>query len=74
MHDCKKSWLAAPQVTHFDEAEVTDLEAFRQQLNAEVAPDAMHFSPLMFIIKALVATLRDFPLFNSSLGADGGKQ
>ena len=67
----QKSWLAAPQVTHFDEAEVTDLEAFRQQLNAEVAPDAMHFSPLMFIIKALVATLRDFPLFNSSLGADG---
>ncbi len=67
----QKSWMAVPQVTHFDEAEVTDLEAFRQQLNTEVEQDAMHFSPLMFIIKALVATLREFPLFNSSLGADG---
>jgi len=66
-----RSWLAVPQVTHFDEAEVTDLEEFRQQLNEEATQDGVHFSPLVFVIKALVATLREFPLFNSSLGPDG---
>ncbi|MGE4542490.1 MAG: 2-oxo acid dehydrogenase subunit E2 [Pedobacter sp.] len=66
-----RSWLAVPQVTHFDEAEVTDLEEFRQQLNEEATQDGVHFSPLVFVVKALVATLREFPLFNSSLGPDG---
>jgi pyruvate dehydrogenase E2 component (dihydrolipoamide acetyltransferase) len=65
------SWLAVPQVTHFDEAEVTDLEAFRKELNEEAAQDGVHFTPLALIIKAVVATLRDFPFFNSSLGPDG---
>lgn len=65
------SWLGVPQVTHFDEAEVTDLEAFRKELNEEAARDGVHFTPLALIIKAVVATLRDFPLFNSSLGPDG---
>lgn len=65
------SWLAVPQVTHFDEAEVTDLEAFRKELNEEAAQDGVHFTPLALIVKAVVATLRDFPFFNSSLGPDG---
>jgi pyruvate dehydrogenase E2 component (dihydrolipoamide acetyltransferase) len=67
------SWLAAPQVTHFDEADATDLEEFRKQLNEEEAEDGVHFSPLVLVIKALVATLREFPLFNSSLLPGGAK-
>lgn len=66
-----RSLLAVPQVTHFDEAEVTDLEAFRQQLNEEAAADGVHFSPLVLVIKALVATLKEFPRFNGSLGPNG---
>jgi pyruvate dehydrogenase E2 component (dihydrolipoamide acetyltransferase) len=68
-----KSWLAIPHVTHFDEADVTDLEAFRQQLNQETTEEKLHYSPLAFVIKAVAATLREFPLFNSSLLPGGEK-
>jgi pyruvate dehydrogenase E2 component (dihydrolipoamide acetyltransferase) len=67
------SWLAVPHVTHFDEADATDLEEFRRQLNEEAAEDELHFSPLVLVIKAVVATLREFPLFNSSLLPGGEK-
>lgn len=66
----QRSWLAVPHVTHFDEADVTDLEDFRRQLNQE-AEDGVHYSPLVLVIKAVVATLRAFPQFNSSLAPDG---
>lgn len=67
-----RSWVSIPHVTHFDEADVTELEEFRKQLNGEAGKDGPKFSPLVFIIKAVVATLREFPLFNCSLvpGAD----
>lgn len=68
-----RSWLAVPHVTHFDEADVTDLEEFRKQLNEEEAKNELHLSPLVFVIKAAVATLREFPLFNSSLAPGGEK-
>ncbi len=67
------SWLAVPHVTHFDEADATDLEEFRRQLNEEEAEDELHFSPLVLVVKAVVATLREFPLFNSSLLPGGEK-
>ncbi len=67
------SWLAVPHVTHFDEADATDLEEFRRQLNEEKAEDDLHFSPLVLVVKAVVATLREFPLFNSSLLPGGEK-
>jgi pyruvate dehydrogenase E2 component (dihydrolipoamide acetyltransferase) len=67
-----RSWLAVPHVTHFDEADATDLEEFRKQLNEE-AEDGLHFSPLVLVIKAVVANLREFPLFNSSLLPSGKK-
>jgi pyruvate dehydrogenase E2 component (dihydrolipoamide acetyltransferase) len=67
------SWLAVPHVTHFDEADATDLEEFRRQLNEEEAEDDLHFSPLVLVVKAVVATLREFPLFNSSLLPGGEK-
>lgn len=66
-----RSWLTVPHVTHFDEADVTELEIFRKQINEEAGKDGLRFSPLVFIIKAVVATLKDFPLFNSSLVPGG---
>ena len=67
------SWLSVPHVTHFDEADVTDLEDFRKQSNEEAESEELHFSPLVFIIKAVAATLKAFPLFNSSLVPGGEK-
>lgn len=62
-----KSWLNVPHVTQFDEADITDLETFRKQINVELGGEGYKFSPLVFIVKALVSTLQAFPLFNSSL-------
>lgn len=62
-----KSWLNVPHVTQFDEADITELEAFRKQINIEQGGDGLKFSPLVFLVKALVSTLQAFPLFNSSL-------
>lgn len=63
----QRSWNAIPHVTHFDEADVTELEKFRKALNAEAGKDEPRYSPLVGVIKALVATLQHYPTFNSSL-------
>ncbi len=63
-----RSWVTIPHVTHFDEADVTELEAFRQQLNNE-SEDQIRYSALVFVIKAVVATLKAYPEVNSSLDA-----
>ncbi len=68
-----KSWITIPHVTHFEEADVTDLETFRKQMNQEVQEKDIKFSPLVFIIKAVVSTLKEYPLFNSSLVPGGEK-
>jgi pyruvate dehydrogenase E2 component (dihydrolipoamide acetyltransferase) len=62
-----RSWITIPHVTHFDEADITELEKFRKQMNQEAQKDDLKFSPLVFVIKAVVATLKEYPLFNSSL-------
>jgi pyruvate dehydrogenase E2 component (dihydrolipoamide acetyltransferase) len=62
-----KSWVTIPHVTHFEEADITDLEAFRKKINEEMRGENIKFSPLVFIIKAVVATLEQYPLFNCSL-------
>ena len=64
-------WLNLPMVTYHEEADITDMEAFRVALNAEKAKDEVKITGLMFIIKALVAALKQFPSFNASLSADG---
>lgn len=69
----QRSWSAIPHVTHFDEADVTELEEFRKQINREAGDDGIRFSPLVFIVKAVVAVLKDFPAFNSSLVPGGEK-
>jgi pyruvate dehydrogenase E2 component (dihydrolipoamide acetyltransferase) len=64
-------WLNLPMVTYHDEADITDLEAFRTSLNAEKVKGDVKITGLMFIIKALVAAMEQFPSFNASLSADG---
>jgi pyruvate dehydrogenase E2 component (dihydrolipoamide acetyltransferase) len=65
-----RNWVMIPHVTQFDEADVTDLEAFRAKLNEENAKSGVKVTPLAFLIKAVVAALRKFPTFNSSLDGD----
>ncbi|MDT8407653.1 MAG: dihydrolipoyllysine-residue acetyltransferase [Methylococcales bacterium] len=62
-------WLNLPMVTHHEQADITELEAFRKQLNAEGKHGKL--TGLVFIIKALAATLAQFPNFNASLSPDG---
>jgi pyruvate dehydrogenase E2 component (dihydrolipoamide acetyltransferase) len=64
-------WLNLPMVTYHEEADITDMEAFRNALNAEKANGELKITGLMFIIKALVAAMQQFPSFNASLSADG---
>jgi pyruvate dehydrogenase E2 component (dihydrolipoamide acetyltransferase) len=66
-------WLNLPMVTHHDEADVTDLEAFRGSLKAEAEKRGVRVTALVFIIKALVDALRAFPDFNASLSPDGSQ-
>ncbi|WP_374089538.1 2-oxo acid dehydrogenase subunit E2 [Methylomicrobium lacus] len=64
-------WLNLPMVTYHDEADITDLEAFRNQINAEKKNGEVKITGLMFIIKAVVAAMQQFPSFNASLSSDG---
>ncbi|MFA5920876.1 MAG: 2-oxo acid dehydrogenase subunit E2 [Methylococcaceae bacterium] len=64
-------WLNLPLVTYHEEVDITDMEAFRNALNAEKANGELKITGLMFIIKALVAAMQRFPNFNASLSADG---
>jgi pyruvate dehydrogenase E2 component (dihydrolipoamide acetyltransferase) len=64
-----RSWLNVPHVTQHDEADVSDLEAFREELKAEAQAKGIKLTPLAFIVKATVAMLKQFPTFNASLDA-----
>lgn len=64
-------WLNLPMVTYHDEADITDLEAFRNQINGEKKNGEVKITGLIFIIKAVVAALQQFPSFNASLSSDG---
>jgi pyruvate dehydrogenase E2 component (dihydrolipoamide acetyltransferase) len=64
-----RNWVMIPHVTQFDDADVTDLEAFRQEINRG-AKDGLRVTILAFVLKALVAALTEFPEFNSSLDGD----
>ena len=68
-----RNWVMIPHVTHFDEADVTDLEQFRVDSNASLAKQksAVKLTMLAFVIKASVAALKKFPQFNASLSEDG---
>ena len=61
------SWLTIPHVTNHDEADITEMENFRGSLTDIYTGEKMKITPLAFIIKALVASLKKFPSFNSSI-------
>ena len=65
-----RNWVMIPHVTNHDEADITELEAFRVQMNKENEKSGVKVSMLAFMIKAAVATLRQFPEFNASLDGD----
>jgi pyruvate dehydrogenase E2 component (dihydrolipoamide acetyltransferase) len=68
-----RSWLNLPHVTHHDEADITDLDAYRRELDtaAKADRDPYRVTLLAFLVKAAVATLKTFPQVNSSLSPDG---
>ena len=65
------SWINLPHVTQHDLADITDLEARRQELKGPAKERGISLTPLAFIIKACVAALQEFPIVNSSLAGDG---
>jgi pyruvate dehydrogenase E2 component (dihydrolipoamide acetyltransferase) len=65
-----RNWVMIPHVTQFDEADITDLEALRVQLNKENEKSGVKLTMLAFLIKAAVAALKQFPDFNASLDGE----
>ncbi|MDU4288181.1 pyruvate dehydrogenase complex dihydrolipoyllysine-residue acetyltransferase [Mixta calida] len=70
-----RNWVMIPHVTHFDKTDITELEAFRKQQNAEAEKRKLDvkITPVVFIMKAVAAALEQMPRFNSSLSEDGQK-
>ena len=71
-----RNWAMIPHVTQHEDADITEMEAFRKQLGAEQKSDKggeLKISPLVFQIKAVVAALKQFPQFNASLDESGEK-
>ncbi|QZQ49528.1 pyruvate dehydrogenase complex dihydrolipoyllysine-residue acetyltransferase [Erwinia persicina] len=70
-----RNWVMIPHVTHFDKTDITELEAFRKQQNAEAEKRKLDvkFTPVVFIMKAVAAALEQMPRFNSSLSEDAQK-
>ena len=66
----QRAWLNIPHVTHHDEADITELEAFRKSLKEEAEMAGARITLLSFIMKALVGTLKKFPHLNASLSPD----
>ncbi len=66
-----RAWLNVPHVTQFDEADITELEAFRKSMKAEADKRGVKLTPLPFLMKATAAALAAEPSFNVSLHADG---
>lgn len=67
LHAC---WLNIPHVTQFDEADITELDAFRKDNKDNAAKQGVNLTPLVFIMKAVVASLKKFPELNASLSED----
>ena len=65
-----RNWVMIPHVTNNDEADITDLEEFRVSLNKESDKTGVKYTMLGFLIKAVVAALKKYPEFNSSLDGD----
>ena len=66
-----RSWLSVPHVTQFDEADITELEAFRKQQKAAAEQQGVKLTFMPFLMKAVAAAMREYPQFNASLAPDG---
>lgn len=67
----QRNWNLIPHVTQHEDADITDMDNFRKSMKEEALKEGVRLTPLAFIMKALVASLKEFPTFNSSLAADG---
>jgi pyruvate dehydrogenase E2 component (dihydrolipoamide acetyltransferase) len=65
------AWLNVPQVTQFDQADITELERYRKSQNEAYQSQGLRFSIVPFVLKALAKVIREFPQFGASLSADG---
>ena len=66
-----RNWVSIPHVTQFDEADISEMEAFRKEIGADYARQNIKITPLAFLMKAAVAALQKYPEFNASLDASG---
>ena len=66
-----RNWVNIPHVTQFDEVDITELEAFRKQLNIEHKDAGVKVTMVAFLVKAIASALKEYPRFNSSLDAAG---
>jgi pyruvate dehydrogenase E2 component (dihydrolipoamide acetyltransferase) len=66
-----RNWVTIPHVTQFEEADISEMEAFRKEIGAEYAKQNIKITPLAFMLKAAAITLKHFPDFNASLDASG---
>ncbi|MFW6339771.1 MAG: dihydrolipoyllysine-residue acetyltransferase [Wenzhouxiangella sp.] len=66
-----RNWVSIPHVTQFDEADITEMEAFRKASQKDAEQAGTKMTPLVFLIKAVVAALKRYPQFNASLSNDG---
>ncbi len=66
-----RNWVSIPHITQYDDADITDLEAFRVSLKSEAEKRGVKLSFLPFVLKAVAASLKAFPTFNASLSPNG---
>lgn len=66
-----RSWVNLPHVTQLDDADITDMEAFRKSLARESEKKGVRLTPLVFLMKAVVSAMQQYPNFNASLEASG---
>lgn len=66
-----RNWVSIPHVTQYEDADITELEAFRQEQKTIASAQGVKLTPLVFIMKAVVAALKEYPMFNSSLDTSG---
>jgi len=66
-----RNWVMIPHITQQDEADITDMEAFRKSMSDELAKSGVKITPLAILMKAVVASLKQFPEFNASISPGG---
>ncbi len=66
-----RAWLNVPQVTHFDDADITELEAYRNSIKGKAKEMGFNMTPLVFMMKAVVICLKEYPKFNAAMDDAG---